>query len=306
MGRKIKDWWLKQRTAHNEAKRQAYTCTHQEEEEKGQVGSIPSHPILHNHIRKRHRRYAQQRVANDSRQYPFWKRRQWNYGKWNTIERFTFCLVVFTGVYALITFFQLRTMRDTLQAQQRAAVYIGTVDGKIGEIREQETPPKVFLYLHNYGQSAARRVVVEEWALLVDNNGFQGAVIPPRKLSWADMGPTIPPGGTWEIWIGRNLRSFTTEELDRRERKLWIIVRVLYEDAFGTYCDGFWLEYVGREVSPQQAFSLPTYPIADLCATTQTTIEFSYAKKRSDIHVDGARRFVEIWREVVHQWMDDW
>jgi len=47
--------------------------------------------------------------------------------KWNTIEKFTFCLMIFTGIYAGVSICQLRTMRQTLEYAERAwIVYVST------------------------------------------------------------------------------------------------------------------------------------------------------------------------------------
>lgn len=269
MGKRICFWWLKKGAVHNSAERNPDTAAHQEKKEESQDGLVSPESVLYDQVRKRRRRYTQQRIGYDPGQYPCRKRRQWN-----TIERFTFCLVIFTGIYALITFFQLRAMHQTVQAQQRAAVLIGTTDGKIGEFTEKSTPPGVFLYLHNYGQSAARRVKIETWPVVLEKKSKAEAIIPPGKLSSIDTGPTIAPGGTWMVPVLGEHGDFTIEELNSGEKALWIIMRIFYADAFGEYCEGFWVNYGRRLLDHQQEFSLPTWPVADLCGGKSSAIHF--------------------------------
>jgi hypothetical protein len=206
-------------------------------------------------------------------------------------------------IYTLITGLQLRSMYSSLQAQQRAAVFVGNIDGRIGEVVGEETEPKVFLYIRNHGQSAARRTIIETWPFVVGKNESLRLPIRPRKLSSVDTGPTIPPGGTWRVGVRTYDQRFTLTELNKREKKLWIVIRILYEDTFGEYCESAWLGYLSPEEGRQPDFSLPTWPIADLCGSQETAFTFSTYEAAGE--VAGVIK-IERQRSTIEEQIDSW
>lgn len=207
-------------------------------------------------------------------------------------------------VYTILTGLQLRSMYSSLQAQQRAAVFVGNIEGRIGEVTGDETSPKVFLYIRNYGQSAARRTIIETWPFVISKNeSLRLPIQPRRKLSSIDTGPIIPPGGTWRVSVRTYDQRFTISELNKREKQLWVVVRILYEDTFGEYCESAWLAYIGPAEGSQPDFSLPTWPIADLCGGDEAAFTFSASEGTGE--VSGVIK-IERQRRAVDEWIDDW
>lgn len=158
-------------------------------------------------------------------------------------------------------------------ASQRAALYLGWPDGRIGGFTKSGKGKSerawVVLYFRNYGRVAAENVLIELWPTVVIANkpainkpipAFQGF----HPTGWSEAGISIPPGFPYKkpYPINSDQLRLVERGKDSGLAELHILGRLSYTDRFGQYCQAFSLEYAG---SPLNELSLLPTPHRDYC-----------------------------------------
>jgi hypothetical protein len=177
-------------------------------------------------------------------------------------------LTLLVSSFALtVSIFSLRTAEKTFHATRRAAIYLGTPDGRVSQWITERGRSHLVLYFRNYGPTAGQKFMVETWPIVtVSQRGFETTtkISPPVDLV---AGPSIPPGFTYVARLADP--GVTQEELDAGQKGLRIVGRVRYADPFDRYCEDFFVAY-SHSLSQ---FILTTPVSADLCDTNEDTIQ---------------------------------
>jgi hypothetical protein len=160
-----------------------------------------------------------------------------------------------------------RTAEKTFYATRRAAINLGTPDGRVGQWVTEGGEPQLALYFRNYGPTAGQKFMVEKWLIVtVAQQGFETttSIPPPEELL---IGPSIPPGFTYVIRITDP--GVTQEELTSGRKDLLVVGRVRYADSFDRYCEDFSIGYN----RPLSQFVLTTPISEDLCDSREDTVQ---------------------------------
>jgi hypothetical protein len=172
------------------------------------------------------------------------KKRFWR--DWNPIEKFTFCIAVFTCIYSVFAALQWCEMKKTVditdksfRGDQRAWIGITKIDG----VAEAGKPLNITVWFKNTGRTPAKNIdaaVVQEPvpATGVPNFALEDSVVRQSK-------PIIPPQGEFNMSLNdvitKPLDDKTFKSITSKETIVYIHGIVKYDDIFErhhwiTYC----------------------------------------------------------------------